>query len=337
MIIENKSLKALNTFGIEASARYYAGVENSGEIKSVLAEWRGMNLPLLVLGGGSNVLFTKDFEGFILHMCNKGIQVTGEDEGHIFVRVEAGEVWDDFVQFCIDRGLGGVENLVAIPGSAGAAPVQNIGAYGAEVKDVIEEVTLRLLEDGREHVIHASECTFGYRTSLFKTSLKGKVVITSVLFRLKKHPVVNPGYGDVQRKLEEAGIDRPGIGDISSIIRGIRANKLPDPQTTGNAGSFFKNPVVDTFMYAKLLEENPALPFYPQADGLVKLAAGWLIEQCGLKGYRRGDAAVHSRQALVLINHGNASGRQIIALAAHVIETVWQRFGVRLEPEVNIL
>jgi UDP-N-acetylmuramate dehydrogenase len=334
---KNKSLKNLTTFGVECLAESYIAVNQTDELVERLQSGEIDTEHLLILGGGSNLLFTRNFDGLVLHMCNKGIEVESEDDDFVFVRVQAGEEWDDFVGYCLDRNLGGVENLIAIPGRVGASPVQNIGAYGAEVKDVITEVELAFLSNGRRCVLTAHDCNFGYRSSIFKNELKGKVVITSVVFRLRKHPEIQAGYGDVQKQLNNEGITSPTIRDVARIIRSIRDAKLPDPKVTGNAGSFFKNPVIDEGVADKLKAAHPEMPFYLQAGGQVKLAAGWLIEQCGLKGFKMGHAAVHDRQALVLVNLGEATGQEVVSLANWIINRVEEQFGVRLEPEVNIL
>ncbi len=333
----SKSLRAFNTFGIPATAAYYAAVENVQSLQSILKSGHPGSDRILVLGGGSNLLFTEDFDGLVLHMVNKGIEVLEEDDEQVLVRVQAGEVWDDLVNWCTERGLYGIENLAAIPGSTGAAPVQNIGAYGAEVKDVIASVEMVLLESGELMTLTATECGFGYRTSIFKRDLRGRAIITSVVFRLQKSGVVNTGYGDVQKMLANLGVADPGPADVAAVIRTIRAAKLPDPAETGNAGSFFKNPVIDDAKADALLKSHPDLPCWPQPYGTVKVAAGWLIERCGLKGFRMGNVAVHDKQALVLVNCGDATGIEVVILANHILKTVWLQFGIRLEPEVNIL
>jgi UDP-N-acetylmuramate dehydrogenase len=336
-IEHNKSLRPFNTFGVEVTAKRYIAFHDLHDLNACFAGTGMDEGPLLILGGGSNILFTGDFDGCVMHVCAKGIEVVEEDHDKVYVRVQAGEVWDDFVDFCIFHGYGGVENLVAIPGSVGAAPVQNIGAYGAEVKDVLSEVEVVFLSDGTRGVFTSGECNFGYRSSIFKNELKGKVVITSVVFRLPKHPVIHAGYGDVQKQLDSEGLTQPTIRDVARVIRNIRDSKLPDPKVTGNAGSFFKNPVVDHAIADSIKADYPEMPYFPQPGGGVKLAAGWLVEQSGLKGFRLGRAAVHDRQALVLVNTGGATGEEILALARYVIGKVDERFGVGLEPEVNIL
>lgn len=332
-----KSLKLLNSFGIDVYAKRYIPVHDKSCLEELIQEINKDSEPLQILGGGSNILFTDDYQGSVVHLCNKGISIVCEDDDHCLVSAEAGEVWDDFVQFCLEHGLGGVENLVAIPGSVGAAPVQNIGAYGMEVSDTITAVEVVSLADGSARSMSAGECGFGYRTSIFKSSLKGRVVITSVTFRLMKNPVINTSYGDVKRELDALGLAAPGIRDVAEVIRTIRNSKLPDHTVIGNAGSFFKNPVVQVDVYQTLHEQYPGIVSYPQHDGTMKLAAGWLIEQCGLKGFRMGNAGVHDRQALVLVNCGGATGAEILQLALHIIDEVDKKFSVRLEPEVNII
>lgn len=333
----SKSLKHFNTFGVEVRAKKYLAIRDKSVLPELFPVLVKDGEPMLILGGGSNILFTGDYEGVVLHLCNKGISIEAEDDDFCYVRVEAGEVWDEFVQYCLAHGLGGIENLVAIPGSVGAAPVQNIGAYGMEVSDTIIAVEVVSLSDGSVRLMSADDCSFGYRTSIFKGALKGSVIITSVIFRLTKRPVINAGYGDVKRELDALGLAAPGIRDVANVIREIRNSKLPDHTLTGNAGSFFKNPVVQVEIHQSLQEEYPGIVAYPQHDGTMKLAAGWMIEQCGLKGLRMGRAAVHDRQALVLVNLGGATGAEILQLARHIIDEVDKKFSVRLEPEVNII
>jgi UDP-N-acetylmuramate dehydrogenase len=330
-------LQSLNTFGIAVNAAHYLAVADAAQLFSLLTSGDSALSRILVLGGGSNLLFTEDFDGLVLHMVNKGIEVCSEDDDMVLVRVAAGEVWDDFVTWSTDRSLYGIENLVAIPGSVGAAPVQNIGAYGMELSDTLLEVEVVMLEDGSSHTFSNGMCRFGYRSSIFKQELKGQVVITSVTFRLKKRGSLNLSYKGVQEVLQQRGLSHPTPADAAAAIRHIRDSKLPDPAVTGNAGSFFKNPVISAEEYGCLKQKFPNLPSYPQPDGTVKVAAGWLIEQSGLKGFRLGNAAVHDKQALVLVNAGGATGTELVALANHVIKTVWLNYGIRLEPEVNIL
>lgn len=336
-IESSRPLQLLNTFGIAVNASHYVAVHDAARLPSLLTSGASELQRILVLGGGSNVLFTEDFNGLVLHMVNKGIDVLSEDDDVMIVRVAAGEVWDDFITWSTDRSLYGIENLVAIPGSVGAAPVQNIGAYGMELSDTLQEVEVVMLEDGSRHNFSNSMCQFGYRTSLFKNELKGQVVITSVTFRLRKRGTLNLSYKGVEEVLHQRHLHHPNPADVADAIRHIRDTKLPDPKRTGNAGSFFKNPVVSAEDHRQLMALHPGLPSYPQSDGTVKVAAGWLIEHAGLKGFRMGNASVHDRQALVLVNTGNATGTEVVTLANHIIKTVWITYGIRLEPEVNIL
>jgi len=336
-IESTKPLQALNTFGIAVNAAHYVAVDDAAELPALLTSGRPELEQILVLGGGSNILFTSDFEGLVLHMVNKGIDVVSEDAEELIVRVQAGEVWDDFVTWSTIRNLYGVENLVAIPGSVGAAPVQNIGAYGMELADSLLSVEMVMLENGDSYTLDHRMCEFGYRSSIFKQALKGQVVITAATFKLRKRGTLNLSYKGVDEILNERGGGEPTPGDAAAAIRHIRDSKLPDPSITGNAGSFFKNPVLTTSEYEILIQRFPTLPSYPQDDGTFKVAAGWLIEQSGLKGFRMGHAGVHDKQALVLVNSGGATGEEILQLANHVIKTVWMQFGIRLEPEVNIL
>ncbi len=329
----NHSLKPYNTFGIHAVAGEMIVVENADEVSGLMPQYK----EALVLGGGSNVLLLKDEYPVVIHMKNKGKQILSEDDRHVLVRVEAGEVWNDFVQWALEKKLGGIENLVLIPGQVGTAPVQNIGAYGREVKDVITKVETIDRHTGKSVLFRADECRFAYRHSIFKER-KNRYLITAVHFRLDKPPHrILDNYGSIRKILEEEQITRPGIRDIARIISRIRRSKLPDPAVTGNAGSFFKNPVVDVSLAENLRRAYADIPLYPVegSPDKIKLAAGWLIDKSGLKGYTMGEAAVHDRQALVLINRGNATGEDIAALAEYVRDQVREKFGVELSPEVS--
>ena len=290
----------------------------------------------LILGGGSNILFTRDFEGLVIHNNIKGIEIIEEDDTSALVRVASGEVWQDFVEFALDHELGGVENLSLIPGTVGAAPIQNIGAYGVELKEVM--VSLEAIEKatGRKQEFTNLECRFGYRDSIFKNELKDQFIITSVLFKLSKNADVNTSYGAINDVLEMKGIANPGIRDVSKAVIEIRQSKLPDPARIGNAGSFFKNPVVDKLDYEGLKTEFPEIPGYP-AESTVKIPAAWLIDQCGWKGYTRGNVGVHKNQPLVIVNYGGGTGAEIYDLAMEVRESVANKFGVGLEPEPRII
>ncbi len=334
-VLENFPLKDLNTFGVRANARYYAAFDSIASLNEILAAYSSQ--PLLILGGGSNVLLTKDFDGLVLKNDIRGIAKVAEDEEFVFVRAGAGENWHQFVLNTIEKGWGGLENLSLIPGCVGASPMQNIGAYGVEIKDVFEQLTAFHLEERSNYTFRAQACEFGYRESVFKRKYKGQFVIAAVTFKLRKNPVLNTSYGAIASELKARGIDHPTIRDVSDVVISIRQSKLPDPKETGNAGSFFKNPSVNIPQFNQLKEQYPAIVAYANADGTMKLAAGWLIEQAGWKGYREGDAGVHAKQALVLVNHGNATGAEILALSEKIITSVKEKFDVELEREVNIV
>jgi UDP-N-acetylmuramate dehydrogenase len=326
-------LKKFNTLGIGATAEQYVAVDSAQALQEILAA----NIrPLHILGGGSNVLLTKDLEGLVVNNKIGGIAIEREDEKQAVVAAGGGVVWHDLVHWCLARNLGGIENLSLIPGTVGAAPIQNIGAYGVELKDVFEKLDAVHLETGKPRSFGSAECEFGYRNSVFKQQLKGQYFITKVFLRLSKNPVVNFSYGDLKKMLEGAGIVRPTIRDVSEAVVKIRQSKLPDPAVLGNAGSFFKNPVVPVRQFEELQKRNPEMPCYPLPAGEVKVPAGWLIEKAGWKGHRTGDAGCHEKQALVLVNYGRATGAGIQDLARRIQASVEARFGIRLSPEVNI-
>ena len=332
-ISENVSLKAYNTFGIDARARWMAGF-GSADALGELVEWAG-GRKLMVLGGGSNVLLTGDVDGLVLRNEVKGIALVDEDEDYVYVKAGAGENWDGFVQYCIGRDWAGVENLSLIPGSVGAAPMQNIGAYGVEIKEVFFGLEAWSLAEKKVRIFTLNDCAFGYRESVFKRELKGQFVILSVTFRLRKKPVFHTSYGALREQLAGQELS---IRAVSEAVIRIRRSKLPDPAVIGNAGSFFKNPTIPDEQFERLQAEFPAIVGYRNAGtDTTKLAAGWLIEQCGWKGFRRGDAGVHAQQALVLVNYGGATGEQIYALSESVLQSVQDRFGVLLEREVNLI
>lgn len=335
---QNVSLKPFNTFGIEATAAYYAVAESVEDIKEVLSNPVVKGLPLLVLGGGSNMLLTQDFNGLVLHIKIKGFSVVEENDDYVVVEVGAGEVWHQFVLWAIEKGLGGVENLSLIPGSVGAAPMQNIGAYGVEIKEVFQSLKALNIAELTTRIFEKEECRFGYRESIFKREVKGQYIITHVSFKLSKKPVFNTSYGAIETELQAQGVDANHINikAISNAVVQIRQSKLPDPAQIGNAGSFFKNPVVSAEKVAELKAKYPDMPAYPSGENQ-KLAAGWLIEQCGWKGYREGDTGVHKNQALVIVNYGNAKGNELYALSEKVLQSVKEKFGVELEREVNII
>jgi UDP-N-acetylmuramate dehydrogenase len=336
MIQFNVSLQPYNTFGIDVSATAFARFSSIAELEAILLENNG-KLPLFILGGGSNVLLTKPVDALVLKNELKGFEHLNETEDTIDIRVGAGEEWHAFVRYCVEKGWGGVENLSLIPGSVGASPMQNIGAYGAEIKDCFVELTAFHIEKRELHLFSAEDCAFGYRESVFKRALKGQYIIVSVTYRLQKHPKFNTAYGAIQTELDAMNVHELSVSAISQAVMNIRNSKLPNPKELGNAGSFFKNPVVDSAVVEVLKKRFPEVPNYPQPDGSVKLAAGWLIEQAGWKGKRLGNCGVHARQALVLVNYGGATGDEIFALSQAVLDDVQQQFGVLLEREVNIL
>lgn len=336
MLQEVVSLKPYNTFGIDATARYFGAFASLDELKGMLS-FAGSKGPALVIGGGSNILLTGDVDGVVLHNKLSGIEVVSSDEEHIYVKAGAGESWHLFVLHCIAQGYVGVENLSLIPGSVGASPMQNIGAYGVEIKDVFHELEALHLQEGTLHRFNVSDCAFGYRESVFKKKLKGQFIITSVTFRLYKTPRFNTSYGAIAQELERMGATELSIGLISQAVINIRSAKLPDWKVTGNAGSFFKNPVIANEQFQAIKASFPDVVHFPAGGDAIKLAAGWLIEQCGWKGFRKGDAGCYPKQALVLVNYGQATGAEIYDLSQDIIESVQQKFGVQLEREVNIV
>jgi len=341
VIQENVSLVNFNTFRIDVSARWFAEITSEAALIDVLQSEFIKSKQVLVLGGGSNMLFTKDYEGLVLKISIPGIEVIeGVSSGHpddVIVRAGAGESWKVFVDYCVANGFGGIENLSLIPGTVGASPVQNIGAYGVELKDIFYDCTAIEIATGKKRVFTYTDCGFGYRESIFKSALKGQYIITSVSYRLSKSADINIQYGAIQQELQHRGIDHPGIADVATVVSEIRVSKLPDPATIGNAGSFFKNPVVSQEVFGQLHAAFPDAVNYPTPDGRVKLAAGWLIEQCGFKGIVEGHTGTWKNQALVLVNHGGATGMEVYEFSEKIIATVFQKFGIRLEREVNIL
>lgn len=333
---ENISLKPYNTFSIPVSSHYFAEIFSSSALEELLKSELIKEQQLLILGGGSNLLFTKDFDGLVIKMSIPGIseEVHGDE---VIVTAGAGVVWNDFVNCCVQKGFAGVENLSLIPGTVGASPIQNIGAYGVELKDVFESCSAYEIATGKRRSFNHQDCRFGYRDSIFKNELKGQYIITEVSFRLSRVASINTQYGAIQEELVKRGIANPTIADVSAVVSHIRVSKLPDPSTIGNAGSFFKNPVIEEDAFQKIFEKFPELVHYPAGNGKVKLAAGWLIEQCGFKGKVVGQTGTWKNQALVLVNHGQASGQEVYSFSENIIDTVAARFGVRLEREVNIL
>lgn len=335
-IQENISLKPFNTFGIANKARFFISVDSVERLKMALTWAKEHSQKVLILGGGSNILLTGDFEGLVIKVELKGIQVVSENEDHIWVKVGAGEVWHDWVSFAIQNNWAGIENLSLIPGTVGASPMQNIGAYGVEIKDVFEVLEAINRDTLEMKFFNSSECKFGYRESVFKHEFKDQYVICSVTFKLKKKPEFQVDYGAIQDVLKEKGITKLTIQAVSEAVIDIRKSKLPDPAEIGNAGSFFKNPTLSIQHFEKLKSEYPTLPGYPNEEG-VKIPAGWLIEQAGWKGKRIGDVGVHTKQALVLVNYGNGEGKDIRELSKKVQQSVREKFGVELSPEVNFI
>lgn len=343
-IAEHISIKAYNTFGIDAKAKYFGEFSSIGELSMLLDFRRDRSAEeWMILGGGSNILFTKDVNGLVAKNNIRGITVIKEDEQHVYVKAGAGEEWHGFVQYCINAGLAGVENLSLIPGNVGASPMQNIGAYGVEIKDVFHSLEAFHLGEKKMYTFSLADCEFGYRESVFKRKYKGEFAICSVVYRLNKQPEFHTSYGALQQELQTMGVEELSIRAVSEAVIRIRTSKLPDPKETGNAGSFFKNPEISREQYLSLKAEYPAIPGYELDNGNVKIPAGWLIEHSGpqagtsWKGYRIADAGCHNKQALVLVNYGNASGNEIYELSCRILESVEQKFSVVLEREVNII
>lgn len=336
-VLQHQNLKPYNTFGITVFCDYFVEINSINEFRELTKNDIYQNNEKLIIGGGSNLLFTKDFKGIVIKNNLKGKQVVSENEESVIVKIAAGENWHQFVMWCIDNGFCGLENLSLIPGCVGASPMQNIGAYGVEIKELFVELDAYDMKDGSLRTFYKADCNFGYRESVFKHAYKNQFFIGSVSFRLRKNPIVNVSYGAISAELESAGIINPTIKDVSNAVIRIRKSKLPDPAETGNAGSFFKNPEVSSSIYSGIMEKFPDLVAYPLPNGNFKLAAGWLIEQCGLKGHEHNGAAVHLKQALVLINKNNCSGNDVYELSSYVMRKVFDKFGVTLEREVNIV
>jgi UDP-N-acetylmuramate dehydrogenase len=340
-IHQNIPLKKYNTFGIEARAKYFASFSTIEELKNNLdfSEPKTVNHKpqIFILGGGSNILFTKNYDGLVLKNELKGIELVNEDDEFIYIKAAAGENWHRFVLHCINNNWAGVENLSLIPGSVGASPMQNIGAYGVEIKDVFYSLEAFHKNDKTVVPFNLNDCEFGYRESVFKRKYKDQFVITSVTYKLKKKPAFNTTYGAIEQELQQMGIKELSVKAISDAVINIRSSKLPNPAEIGNAGSFFKNPEISNEQFENLKFSYPSIVGYNLHNGKTKLAAGWLIEQCGWKGYRNGDAGCHAKQALVLVNYGNATGKEIYDLSTAIMQTVQNKFSVMLEREVNIL
>ncbi|MFP4023819.1 MAG: UDP-N-acetylmuramate dehydrogenase [Thiohalospira sp.] len=331
----NFPLKKYNTFGIDVKTRYFSTCSSIDELIQSINIQKKENLPLMILGGGSNVLFTENFTGIIIQPALKGVEVVNENSRAVQLKVGAGEDWDEFVEYCVEKGWGGIENLSLIPGNVGTSPIQNIGAYGMEVKDVITEVETLEIDTFKIHRFKNADCQFGYRDSIFKRTLKGKHIITHVFFRLNKKPEFILDYGNLKNELSTYG--EINLQNIRKAVIDIRNAKLPNPEETGNAGSFFKNPVIGFNAFEQLKKSYPEIPFFLLDNKLVKIPAGWLIEKAGWKGKRGGNVGVHQKQALVLINLGKATGKEVIQLAHKIQQSVKDMFGIELEMEVNVV
>ena len=335
-IQHNYPLLAHNTFGMDVEASVFVEYESVTELKEILLHQLCPEGKWLHIGGGSNLLFTGDFDGMILHSAIKGFEVVSENEDEVLVRAGAGEVWDDFVAYTVEKGWYGAENLSLIPGEVGASAVQNIGAYGVEAKDLIVKVDTLEVETGKERVFGNEECGYAYRESVFKHALKGKYIVTHVTYRLFQRPSYRLDYGNVRAELEKRGCELT-LENVRQTIIDIRESKLPDPKVQGNAGSFFMNPIVPRPLFEELLGKYPSMPFYEVDAERVKIPAAWMIDQCGWKGKQLGRAGVHNKQALVLVNCGGATGQEIIALSEEIQRSVFDKFGVRISPEVNFI
>ena len=321
---------------MDVSARYFAEARSAEDFRELLTDKKIGMLPRLILGGGTNILFTRDFDGLVIQNRIGGINKLDSDSLYYYVEAGAGELWHEFVMHCIKNNYGGVENLSLIPGSVGAAPIQNIGAYGVELKEVFHQVKAVEMQSGKAVILQKEECEFGYRDSIFKRHAKGKYIITSVVFKLTKAPKINTSYGAINAELEKMGVTQPTIAHVSQAVCNIRRSKLPDPEKIGNAGSFFKNPTIPATQYEELKKDFPAIVAYGAGSDW-KLAAGWLIEQCGWKGKRIGNTGVHTDQALVLVNYGNAKGKEVFDLSSEILRSVKEKFGIELEREVVII
>jgi len=335
-IQENVSLKNFNTFGVDAKARYFVEISHRDDLVELFMDPQWLETDRLVIGGGSNMLFLKDYDGLVIRINIRGIEhrISHDD---VFVEAGGGEVWNDLVNYCVARDYAGLENLSLIPGSVGASPIQNIGAYGVELKDVFQSCCAFEIATRTFKTFTKEECKFEYRESVFKNELKGQYIIVSVKFHLSLIPNFNLKYGAIEQELANRGITSPTLKDVSQVVSHIRVSKLPDPSTIGNAGSFFKNPIITADEFAVVYTKFPDIVHYPAGEGLVKLAAGWLIEQCGWKGKVAGNTGTWKNQALVLVNHGGATGQEVYNFSSQIIDSVYAKFGVRLQREVNII
>lgn len=336
-IQHNVSLKRHNTFGIDVTAKALVEIGQESDIPPLLEGHDFSSHSLLILGGGSNLLFSGDFDGLVVKNNILGREILKQDDNHVWVRLGAGENWHQVVLWAIENEWGGIENLSLIPGTVGAAPMQNIGAYGVELSSVFDYLEAVDLKNGQSTRFNKENCDFGYRYSVFKGPLKGQYLITRVVLKLHKHPTFHISYGAISQTLEEMGVKELSIRKISKAVIKIRQSKLPDPEVIGNAGSFFKNPVVNQETLNILKSEYPYMPHYPTEDGSAKIPAGWLIEQCQWKGFRKGPIGVHHKQALVLVNYGGAQGPDLVELSKEIRDSVFTKFGIELAPEVNIV
>jgi len=335
-IINNFSLKNYNTFGIEAKATQFVAVHNVAELKTVLKQNKSQKK--FILGGGSNMLLTKDVDALVIHVDLKGKKIIKETEDFVWVESQAGENWHEFVIWTIDQNFGGLENMSLIPGNVGTTPVQNIGAYGTEIKDTFDSCEAMKIENQEMKTFTKEECHFGYRESIFKNEAKDQYIITSVVFKLtKRHHKINISYGDITAELAKNGITNPTLKEVSNAVIAIRQSKLPDPKELGNSGSFFKNPILLKTDFEKIHQQFPEMKYYEISETEVKVPAGWLIEQAGFKGKRFGDAGIHKNQALVLVNYGNATGKEILDVSKEIQETIYKTFGIHIEAEVNVI
>ncbi|MBA4134527.1 MAG: UDP-N-acetylenolpyruvoylglucosamine reductase [Flavobacterium sp.] len=335
-IQSNFSLKSFNTFGIEAKAKNFVAVHSLDELKTVLAEHAAE--PKFILGGGSNMLLTQDIEALVIHIDLKGKRIVKEDDDFVWVESMAGENWHEFVLWTIDQNFGGLENMSLIPGNVGTTPVQNIGAYGTEIKDTFVTCDAMKIDDQTMRTFSKEDCRFGYRESIFKQEAKNQYIITSVVFKLTKHNhKINTSYGDITKELALQNVTDPSLKDVSNAVIAIRQSKLPNPKILGNSGSFFKNPVISRSHFEKVQAQFPEIKFFEVSPTEVKVPAGWLIEQAGYKGFRKGDAGVHKNQALVLVNYGSATGQDILALSREVQQAVFDKYSIAIEAEVNVI
>ncbi len=335
-IVPNFSLKKYNTFGIEAKAKQFVAVHSVPDLKTILQENKSQKK--FILGGGSNMLLTKDIDALVIHIDLKGKKIIEKNDDFVWVESQAGESWHEFVLWTIDQNFGGLENMSLIPGNVGTTPVQNIGAYGTEIKDTFVSCEAMTIENQEMKTFTKDECHFGYRESVFKNEVKNQYIITSVVFKLTKtNHKINTSYGDISSELEKNNITNPTLKDVSNAVIAIRQSKLPDPKELGNSGSFFKNPILLKSDFEKIHQQFPEMKYFDISETEVKVPAGWLIEQAGFKGKRFGDAGIHKNQALVLVNYGNATGQEILNVSKDIQETIFKTFGIHIEAEVNVI